>query len=195
MTEQTRRRLPRAEREALMLDAAEEVFGTLGFRAASMDDIAQRSGITKALLYEYFGSKEALHDACMERVRGQLFDSLEAALADVDAVDARMRVFIEHYFDFLDSRRESRWLLYGETGADIADAMRELNAEAIGRMLEADPRVASLSELDRGVIAHALTGAGEQVGRWWLARPEITKQVAVERFDRIARAIVLAGLR
>ena len=40
-----------------MLDAAEAVFGRRGFHGASMDEIARRSGITKALLYQYFGSK------------------------------------------------------------------------------------------------------------------------------------------
>src|SRR4051795_8569960 len=129
-TQERRRRVPRAEREALMLDAAEDVFGRVGFAAASMDDIARGSGITKALVYEYFGSKERLYDACMERVRGRLFDSLEQALAALDDPRARLRTFIDTYFAFLAANQGKRWLLYGEISAGTADAMRLLNAEA-----------------------------------------------------------------
>src|ERR671930_1407894 len=78
-----RKRLPRAEREERMLDAAEAVFGKHGFQAASMDEIARRSGITKALLYQYFGSKEGLCEAAVERSRARLFDALRDATAAV----------------------------------------------------------------------------------------------------------------
>jgi AcrR family transcriptional regulator len=78
-----RTRVARAVREELMLEAAEDIFGSAGFRGASMDEIAARSGITKAMLYQYFDSKEALYDACTERVRSRLFDELETRLHDV----------------------------------------------------------------------------------------------------------------
>jgi AcrR family transcriptional regulator len=178
-----------------MLDAAEQVFGGAGFRRASMDEIAHRSGVTKALLFQYFGSKEALYDACMERVRGRLFDSLEEALAGVTAGRERLRIFIETYFEFLFEHRGKPWLLYGETSIGTANAMRELNAEAITRMLrEAGDPLRGLRDVDIEVIAHALVGAGEQVGRWWLARPDVDMADAVARFETVAAAITTSLL-
>ena len=191
-TQATRRRVPRAEREALMLDAAEDVFGAAGFASAGMEDIARRSGITKALVYEYFGSKERLYDACMERVRGRLFDSLEEALAALDDPRAQLRTFIDTYFAFLAENRGKRWLLYGETSAGTADAMRVLNAGAIARMLgETTP----LDDLGLEVLAHALVGAGEQVGRWWLEQPGDDSGEVADRFERLARALIIGALR
>ena len=67
-----RTRMPRAEREAQMLQVAERVFGARGFQAATMDEIAEQVGVTKPLIYDYFGSKEGLFAATIERARHQL---------------------------------------------------------------------------------------------------------------------------
>ncbi|MGH3746792.1 MAG: helix-turn-helix domain-containing protein, partial [Micromonosporaceae bacterium] len=52
--------MPRADRERQMLAVAEQVFAERGYRDASMDEIAGRVGVTKPMLYAYFGSKEGL---------------------------------------------------------------------------------------------------------------------------------------
>jgi AcrR family transcriptional regulator len=186
-------------REELMLQAAEAVFGSKGFRGASMDEIAEGSGITKAMLYQYFASKEALYDACMERMRGRLFDSLEAALDDVPPGRERTRQFSATYFAFLAEHRGSPWLLYAEASVGTANAMRELNAESLARMLrEAAGPQARLDEVDLAIAAHSLVGAGEQVGRWWLEQPAVPEADVVARFDAVAGAIIaslLAGGR
>ncbi len=188
-----RTRIARAAREELMLEAAEEVFGAAGFRAASMDEIAARSGITKAMLYQYFASKEALYDACTERVRRRLFDSLEERLHDVADGGERLRTFIDTYFAFLAEHRGKPWLLYAEASVGTANAMRELNAEAIARMLREAAPVRDAVDVE--LVAHALVGAGEQVGRWWLERDDVSQEDAAARFARVAGAITAAVAR
>ncbi len=187
-TAPTRKRLPRAEREARMLDAADRVFGEKGFQAAPMEEIAEASGITKALLYQYFGSKEGLYAACVERGRAEMFADIEAALAAVAPGPQRLRVFAERYFDNLEAHRGSWWLLYGEAPAAAVNAMRERNAEAIARALGGGlaPGVRPPDADELAVLAHALVGAGEQLGRWWIARPEVAKSAVVEHFLTIA---------
>ena len=58
MAKSIRKRMPRADRERLMLDVAEKMFANRGFHDASMDEVAAAAGITKPMLYNYFGSKE-----------------------------------------------------------------------------------------------------------------------------------------
>jgi AcrR family transcriptional regulator len=53
-------RVPRALREQQMLDAAVKVFSRRGFHAANMDEIAERSGVSKPMVYAYHGTKEEL---------------------------------------------------------------------------------------------------------------------------------------
>src|SRR5262245_9101334 len=59
--------VPRADREQQILDAAVAGFGERGYAHASMAAIARRAGISKPLVYEYFGSKEGLYLACLRR--------------------------------------------------------------------------------------------------------------------------------
>jgi len=75
------KRLPRAVREQQMLDAAVEVFSVNGYHETSMDAIAGKAEISKPMLYLYYGSKEELFGACLNR---ELSRFIEAVRADID---------------------------------------------------------------------------------------------------------------
>src|ERR1700737_1158833 len=61
------KRLPRAVREQQMLDAAVQMFSVNGYHETSMDVIAAKAEISKPMLYLYYGSKEELFGACLDR--------------------------------------------------------------------------------------------------------------------------------
>jgi AcrR family transcriptional regulator len=194
MATKTRQRLPRAEREERMLDAAETVFGRHGFHAASMDEIARRSGITKALLYQYFGSKEGLCEACVERSRARLFDALREAVDSVPLGEGKVVAFVNGYFDHIDANRESMWLLYAEASTTAVTAMRKRSAELIAELLSD-----GFEQFDRKpdrrsieLLAEHLVGAGEQVARWWTDHPEVSKRAVTERFLQSAGGAISA---
>jgi AcrR family transcriptional regulator len=180
-----------------MLDAAGRVFGEKGFQAAPMDEIAEASGITKALVYQYFGSKEGLYAACVERSRARLFADIERAMALVPPGPQRLRAFAERYFDSLEADRGSFWLLYGEAPTAAVNAMRERNAQSIARAVAGvlDPARRPPSAVELEVLAHALVGAGEQVGRWWVERPDVPKAEVVEHFVTTVSGAIAAVLR
>jgi AcrR family transcriptional regulator len=187
----TRRRLPRAEREQRILDVAEREFEQHGFRGASMEQIAQRSGITKALVYQYFESKEGLYCACVERGRAQLFQNLQAA-ASVKP-QQMLAAIVDSYFDQLDAARNSWYVLYGDAPRRAVDEMRRRNAEVIAELLRG---VTPLSERDIELGAQLIVGAGEQVGRWWLANRATPAEEVKARFSvAIGGAIAAMGRR
>ena len=62
-----------------MLDAAERVFSATGFHGASMDAIAAEAGISKPMLYNYFGSKEGIYLAYLSRAGRDLLNRMLAA--------------------------------------------------------------------------------------------------------------------
>src|ERR1051326_8560060 len=74
-------RVPRSVRVELMLDAAVGVFSAAGYHAASMDDIAERAGISKPMVYAYLGTKEELFIACVHREGTRLMEAIVAATA------------------------------------------------------------------------------------------------------------------
>lgn len=75
-----RRRLPRAARRAVVLRAAAQVFGSRGYAAAAMDDIAAAAGVTKLILYRHFPSKAALYRAVLRQVATQHVAHLRAGV-------------------------------------------------------------------------------------------------------------------
>jgi AcrR family transcriptional regulator len=188
-------RMPRADREEVILDAAERAFAEADFRSVSMDAIAEQSGVTKALLYQYFGSKDHLYEACVERARARLFDDLEMRVADAEPGWDKLRVFVEHYFDYLEANRDNAWLMYGEASRSVVDEMRERNAQSIAGIFERAAVEAGRipDAIGISVLAHGLVGAGEQVGRWWIRSRGVSKEQAVERFLADARGTVTAA--
>ena len=71
----------RADREEQILDVAGRIFGERGFAATSVADVAHEAGISKPLIYHYFGSKEGLFERCLSSASGLLVGEIERTAA------------------------------------------------------------------------------------------------------------------
>ncbi|MCJ2014738.1 HTH-type transcriptional regulator RutR [Methylobacterium sp. J-076] len=89
-----RRRDGQARREAV-LDAALAVFSTVGLHGASIEQIAERAGLSKTNLLYYFPSKEGLYVAVLRRVLDVWLDPLLSLQADSEPGEA-LRRYIRH---------------------------------------------------------------------------------------------------
>jgi AcrR family transcriptional regulator len=170
------------------LGAAHGLFAERGYAAVTMDEIAAAVGVTKPLLYNYFGNKERLYTACMERAG----DSLTATVADAiaataspgDALGAGVRAF----FSFLDSDRAAWAVLFDETlprGGEVAERVASYRGRILelvsGSMLAQLPearREAAKAEID--ALSVALLGAAEALARWWLRTEALGAEDAAE---------------
>ena len=121
-----RTRLSRAEREPLMVDAAEQVFAERGYRAATMDAVAERAGITKPMLYDYFGSKEGLLVACIARARAELLAATERAPATATDPESLFRASVRAFFVFIDSHAAAWSMLLNEAALEAGPAAAEV---------------------------------------------------------------------
>ena len=84
-----------------ILKAADNLFGDMGFDAASTREIAAQSGVNKALIHYHFKTKEALFEAVMERYYQRLNATLFNALQAPGTMRDKMLAVIDAYFDFL----------------------------------------------------------------------------------------------
>ncbi len=164
-----RRRIPRAEREQSMLDAAGVTFADQGFHAASMDAIAETAGISKPMLYNYFGSKHGLYVAYIERSGEALLATMREASTRTDAPGDRLRVGLLAFLTYVDEHRSGWTVLYKEASTQGGP----LAAEVAGLRL----RIAGLLSglFDNEAFAHAFVGAGESLANWWLEHPDVAK--------------------
>jgi AcrR family transcriptional regulator len=184
----TRSRLPREDRMEQTLAAAHVLFAERGYAAVKMDDIAAAVGVTKPLLYNYFGNKERLYVACMERAGDTLTATVAEAVAGSaspgDALGAGVRAF----FAFLDDDRAAWAVLFDETlprGGEVAERVAAYRGEIValvsGSMLAQLPqgrRDAARVEVE--ALSAALLGAAEALARWWLRGEEIGAHDAAE---------------
>lgn len=168
--------------------AAHALFAEHGYAAVKMDQIAAAVGVTKPLLYNYFGNKEQLYITCMERVGDSLTATVAEAVADSaspgDALGAGVRAF----FAFLDSDRAAWAVLFDETlprGGEIAErvgdyrgAIIELVSGSMLAQLPQDKRDAARVQIE--ALSTALLGAAEALARWWLRSEEISAGDAAE---------------
>jgi AcrR family transcriptional regulator len=168
-----RGRTPRAVREAQMVAAAERLFAEHGYHGVSMDQIAAASGITKPMLYDYFGSKEGLFLACMERARGRLFEAIGGAVRGAGDAESALRAGIHAFLTVANDQRATWPVLFGEGGRfnEAASSIRAEQAGLIAQLLRELPgweREPDAEELD--AIAHIFVGAAEAVAFWAVER-------------------------
>lgn len=97
-----------------LLAAAEVEFSTKGLAGARVDVIAEQAAANKRMLYYYFGSKEDLYLAVLERAYGAMRETeRELNLTHLDPLDA-IRTLVEFKFDYCQSHQQIIALLAGE---------------------------------------------------------------------------------
>ncbi len=179
-----RKRLSRTEREQQILAVAEEVFAADGYQAASMDDIAHRVGLSKPMLYEYFGSKDGLLLACLEKAKRGLLDCTTAAAQRADGREQLMYDCLLAFFRFSDEHAQAWALLRNEAAVPNGSVNSELEAirrqqtEFTAGLLEATRP--ELDPLQLEVFAESIIGACERLALWRERRTDITPQQATE---------------
>jgi AcrR family transcriptional regulator len=100
-------------RQAL-LAAAEIEFSTKGLAGARVDVIAEQAAANKRMLYYYFGSKEELYIAVLERAYGAMRKAeRELNLANVSPLEA-IKIWVEFKFDYCEQHQQIITLLAGE---------------------------------------------------------------------------------
>ena len=95
-------RLPRDVRRASLLEAALAAFSENGYHATSMDDIAERAGVSKPVLYQHFDSKLDLYLALAARVADDVVATITGALDSTPDNGARIAACVRAYFEFVD---------------------------------------------------------------------------------------------
>jgi AcrR family transcriptional regulator len=187
VSSEPRRRLPRAERGQQLLDVAEKLFVTGGYEQTSIEDVARAAGVSRPIVYDHYGSKEGLYVACVKRAREEHARRVEHAVAAAANPRDQIRAGGAVFFEILEED-PARWTvlfggsavpLFGELGARLTELRSETVAQ-IARLMRTHAPDADPERLD--AFAFAVSGVGEQLGRWWLANPDVPRDRVVEHY-------------
>jgi AcrR family transcriptional regulator len=176
--------MPRRDREQSILDAAGQVFAR-GYHGASMDQIASLADVSKPMLYAYFGSKEGLYVAYVDRTGRELLERLAGATTPDDQPSVRLRAGILEFLAFIEEHRDGWQVLFGELTSmgpvvEEVGVLRRRIAQWIMAVLAGATRAqGKVPDVSVQATAHAIVGAGESLANWWLENPEVRRdQVA-----------------
>src|SRR3954463_193848 len=164
-------RLPRRERRAQLLPSALEGFVAQGYHAGAMDDIADRAGVSKPVLYQHFPGKLDLYLALLDEHAGELVDRVRQALESTTDNALRVRRSIQAYFDFVDDPSGAYQLVF-ESDLRSEPAVRTRVEGSLSECVEA---IATTIAADTGVprdeaelLSVGLAGLAGVGARWWL---------------------------
>lgn len=183
-------RVPRADREEQLLAVAQRLFAERGYQGASMDEVALRVGVSKPVVYDLVGNKEALYLRCVERAGRALAEVVAtAALAEHDAA-GRMRAGAIAFLRFV-AEEQGGWDLLltagPEPGAEPILAVRAQQSALLTALVREtiDAQGLDLEPWRTESVAHALNGAFEGLAYWWRAHREIDAEELVDWITRL----------
>jgi AcrR family transcriptional regulator len=185
-----KRRLTAEERRTGILDSALAVFSKRGYHAASIDDIASEAGVSKALIYEHFASKQELYADLIARNARELNQRVAGALVGVEVESGvgRLATGLEAFFAFVEERRDAWRMLFRETSdpdtAAVVDRMVEQVTVEVTGLIALDPGARALGEGGDEpalrLLAEMLVGGVQSMANWWADHPEVSRAQMVE---------------
>lgn len=175
-----------ADRREQILAIARHAFAQRGYDDTGIDDIAERAGVTKPVVYRHFSGKRDLYLHVLEEHLADLLRRLWVALSISPDPRARLRAGLTAYFTYADEREDGFRMLV-EAGARHDPEMQarlgaawDTLAEGIARTVGDILRAAGLDPAGAPIYARAMIGMTQSVADWWLRNRRIPREDLVD---------------
>jgi AcrR family transcriptional regulator len=183
-------RLPRPARRRQLLGAAREVFVAQGYHAAAMDEIADRAGVSKPVLYQHFPGKLELYLALLDESVDELVRIVREALTSTTDNRQRVPATFTAFFDFVGGTGEAFRLVF-ESDLSNEPAVRERLDRAVRECADMVSRSiiedTGLADSEAQLLGIALVGMAQVTSRYWLSSDHvIAKAEAEQLISRLA---------
>src|SRR6478609_2366358 len=164
--------MPRRERRVQLMESALEVFVAQGYHAAAMDDIAERAGVSKPVLYQHFPGKLDLYLALLDQSCDNTIDNCRRALESTEDNKLRVQAAIDVFYEYVASDTGAFRLVF-ESDLTNEPAVREhvdrvTNdcAAVIAHVIHDDT---GLPDTASRLLAVSLVGMAQVSARFWLS--------------------------
>jgi AcrR family transcriptional regulator len=191
----TRRRLPQAERRAIIVEAAGRLFGERGYEGTPVDEIAAAAGVTKPILYRHFDSKKALYLALLKRHREDLA-SFAGAIPPTGPPQERIRAVLEVWFAYVEAHSYAWKMLFRDTGGgpEVHVFRLEVHARARAVLVEI---IRSLAEApiprrELEPLAELMSMGMGSLVLWWLENPGTPRAAIIDAMTRVWAGLLTA---
>ena len=182
--------MSRAERREQLIRVARQLFGTRGYDAVSVEEIASAAGVSKPIVYEHFGGKEGLYQVIVDREVKALSDILRSQMRPEHSARAVLEGIVVTLLDFIEENADGFHLLAHQSPtavrsetfetvmADIADQVTVFLAPLLEKQ--------GLDPASAPVYGQILAGGVGQIGQWWSENMQVDKKlVAAQVTNRL----------
>jgi AcrR family transcriptional regulator len=183
-------RLPRHERRRQLLDAALELFVARGYHAAAMDEIAERAGVSKPVLYQHFPGKLELYLALLDESVDTLVEKVRDALKSNADNKQRVAATFGAYFEYVGGQGQAFRLVFeSDLGNEPAvrarlDRGQRECAAMVSQVVRED---AGISDDEAHLLSVGMVGMAQVTARYWLtSRDRIPREAAEQLVARLA---------
>ncbi|GHH57089.1 TetR/AcrR family transcriptional regulator [Lentzea cavernae] len=183
-------RLPRTARRAQLLAAAQDVFVANGYHAAAMDEIAERAGVSKPVLYQHFPGKLELYMALLESHVDELVGRVRTAIGSTTDNKLRVRAAVAAFYDFVDGEGQAFRMVFESdlrSEPSVQAAVERATTDSVDAITETITADAGLDEERARLLAVGLVGLSQVTARSWLAdNRRVPKEDAVALISNLA---------
>jgi AcrR family transcriptional regulator len=188
-----RRERTKAANRAAILAAARDVFGELGYGAASVRDIVRRTDLAAGTFYNYFPDKESIFRALVDDIAAEARRRVRAARRAASSPAAFVEDGYRAYFAYMVEDPGTQAFLSRNAGtirSFFDGGQIPLGTDELTEDLERAIADGALPALDVGYMAHAMMAIGLELGERLLER----EPPDVDGATRFAAGLVLGGL-
>ena len=189
-------RLPRDQRRAQLLDAANDVFTSKGYHAAAMDDIADAAGVSKPVLYQHFPSKLDLYLALLDTSCDRLVEVVREALDSTEDNADRVVATMGAFYEFVSSASgEFRFVFESDLTGDgqVQQRLWRVNNEIADAIAEVIVSDTGLPADQAKLLAISLVGTAQVSARWWVSNGR--RHVELAEAKQLVSRLAWRGIR
>jgi AcrR family transcriptional regulator len=187
-------RLPRSARRKQLLAAAQQIFVAQGYHAAAMDEIAERAGVSKPVLYQHFPGKLELYLALLDTHCDAIIAKVRDAMLATPDNKERVKGAVRAYFDFVDHEGEAFRLVFESDLRNDPHVRERVERVEQGCIAAVTDTIISDTGFDTDgaqLLASGLVGAAGQSAQFWLANGRRTPKPEAEA---LVAALIWRGI-
>jgi AcrR family transcriptional regulator len=187
-------RLPRSARRKQLLAAAQQIFVAHGYHAAAMDDIAERAGVSKPVLYQHFPGKLELYLALLDTHCDAIIAKVRSAMLATPDNKERVKGAVRAYFDFMDHESEAFRLVFESdlrNDVQVRERVERVEQGCIAAVTDTIISDTGVSPDSAALLASGLVGAAGQSAQYWLATG---RRVPKDEAEALVAALVWRGI-
>ncbi len=177
-----------AARREVIVQAATEVFSERGYRGASIDEIARRSGVSPPVVYDHFASKRELHTHLLEHTRDELLEVWRTHLLTDEPAEVRVPAAIAAWARYVETHPYAARVFFRETVEEpavdaasrrVRDETRVALGAILGHETGAEHIAGSAGALALEMAAETMRSGLAGLAIWWSEHPEVAREQVV----------------